>query len=85
MKFNLCAAVIMASVLSLAMPSDKEIADVQNVISELTADDFEAQKSGSMTKAQLADKLLSYIESSETEAARFVLIQKAFQQCRGGL
>jgi formylglycine-generating enzyme required for sulfatase activity len=74
----------MASVLSLAMPSDKEIADVQNVISELTADDFEAQKSGSMTKAQLADKLLSYIESSETEAARFVLIQKAFQQCMEG-
>ena len=61
-----------------AMPTEAEIAKVRPVIDELTAGDRAAMKAGKKTPAQLAETLLGYVKDAESEAAKYVLITKAF-------
>ena len=73
--------VLMAGVGALAtfaMPTEAEIAKVEPVVEELAKGDYAALKAGRRSPEQVAETLLGYVKDAESEAAKYVLLCKAF-------
>ena len=62
----------------LAMPSRAELEKVQPLVNEMMAEDVAAQKAGKMTSAQVAEHALELVGKAETAAAKYLLLNGAF-------
>ena len=66
------------SVVACAMPTVAEIAKVKPVVDELVKSDLDDLKAERKSVDQVAETLIGYVKDAEQEAAKFLLLRKAF-------
>ena len=64
---------------SYAMPTKDEIAQAQQLVNDLTADDLRALKAKEKTPGDVAAAHLDLADKAETEAGKYLLLQGAFR------
>ena len=62
----------------VAMPTDAEMEKAKPILQALTSGSFAKMRAGKMSRPALAEELMGYAREADTEAARFQLIQSAF-------
>ena len=67
-----------AAICANAMPTEAEIAKVTPLVEELVKSDLAALKAGRKSPDQVAETIVGYVKDAESEAAKYVLLEKAF-------
>ena len=62
-----------------AMPTKTELAQAQQLVQDLTAEDLRAMKAGTKTPEEVAAAQLAFANEAETEAGKYLLLQGAFK------
>ena len=62
-----------------AMPTKAELAQAQQLVNDLTADDLRALKAKEKTPEEVAATQLAFADEAETEAGKYLLLQGAFK------
>ena len=75
---HLMTLICLAPLAALAMPSRADLEKVQPLVNEMMAEDVAAQKAGKMTSAQVAEHALGLVGKAESEAAKYLLLNGAF-------
>ena len=78
---RLLAAVCMmlAAAGAWAMPTKNELAQAQQLVQDLTAEDLRAMKAGTKQPGEVAAAQLALADEAETEAGKYLLLQGAFK------
>ena len=84
-RLILLLAVLPSSLLSPAMPTEREIAEVKPLVAELMKPDTDAMKAGRKSKVDVAKSAMLLIVKADTPAAKLLLARGAFQNfVKGG-
>ena len=78
-KLMIAMVALAAAAHVLAMPTKEELAQAQQLVNDLTADDLRALKAKEKTPGEVAAAQLALAGEAETEAGKYLLLQGAFK------
>lgn len=85
LKIAVSAALAAAALAATAMPTKRQLAEAQQIVKDLTADDLRALEAKQKTPGEVAAKHLDLAAKADTEAGKYLLLQGAFRlYARGG-
>ena len=85
LKIAATAALAAAALAATAMPTKRQLAEAQQIVKNLTADDLRALKTKQKTAGEVAAKHLDLAAKADTEAGKYLLLDGAFRlYARGG-
>jgi len=79
MKRLVVVGMMVCAMAALAMPTKKELAEAQKVVTEITAQDMRDLKAKKKTPAEVAKNHMELAQKSNSEAGKFLLLQGAFK------
>ena len=79
LKIAASAALAVAALAATAIPTKRQLAEAQQIVKDLTADDIRALKSKQKTPGEVAGKHLDLAAKADTEAGKYLLLQGAFR------
>ena len=84
-KIAAAAMLAAAALAATAMPTKRQLAEAQQLVKDLTADDIRAFNAKQKTAGEVAAKHLDLAAKADTEAGKYLLLQGAFRlYARGG-
>lgn len=79
LKIAATAALAAAALAATAMPTKRQLAEAQQLVKDLTADDISALEAKQKTPGEVAAKHLDLAAKADTEAGKYLLLQGAFR------
>ncbi|MBR4615614.1 MAG: SUMF1/EgtB/PvdO family nonheme iron enzyme, partial [Kiritimatiellae bacterium] len=78
-RLALTATLACGAFAAWAMPTKTELAQAQQLVQDLTAEDLRAMKAGTKKPGEVAAAQLAFADEAETEAGKYLLLQGAFK------
>ncbi len=78
-RLAVTAALAYGAFAAWAMPTKTELAQAQQLVQDLTAEDLRAMKAGTKKPGEVAAAQLAFADEAETEAGKYLLLQGAFK------
>lgn len=78
-KIAASAALVSAALAATAMPTKPQLAEAQQLVKDLTADNIRALNAKQKTPGEVADAHIDLLDKADTEASQYLLLQGAFR------